>query len=190
MGFDQFFSIENWGEEMDRLRNYCSDQSLYNRIVDLYNSKEKDQKNFIFCVTMQNHGGYTEERSAGYEPDVKLDYDGEYPLAEMYLSLARQSDEAFKNLIVYFEKVDEPTMIVMFGDHWPKLEDGFYSKVYQGKAESGFYSIYLSGIGRNPCTDLRLYRLSGTGYADCNAPCRIHAWTKRSCAPSNVQKKG
>ena len=30
MGFDQFFSIENWGEEMDRLRNYCSDQSLYN----------------------------------------------------------------------------------------------------------------------------------------------------------------
>lgn len=72
MGFDQFFSIENWGEEMDRLRNYCSDQSLYNRIIDLYNSKEKDQKNFIFCVTMQNHGGYTEERSAGYEPDVKL----------------------------------------------------------------------------------------------------------------------
>lgn len=129
MGFDQFFSIENWGEEMDRLRNYCSDQSLYNRIVDLYNSKEKDQKDFIFCVTMQNHGGYTEERSAGYEPDVKLDYDGEYPLAEMYLSLARQSDEAFKNLIGYFEKVDEPTMIVMFGDHWPRLEEEFYSKV-------------------------------------------------------------
>ncbi len=40
---------------------------------------------------------------------------GEYTLAEMYLSLARQSDEAFKNLIGYFEKVDEPTMIVMFG---------------------------------------------------------------------------
>ena len=128
MGFDQFFSIENWGEEMDRLRNYCSDQSLYNRIIDLYNSKEKDQKNFIFCVTMQNHGGYTEERSAGYEPDVKLDYDGEYPLAEMYLSLARQSDEAFKNLIGYFEKVDEPTMIVMFGDHWPQIETGFQSE--------------------------------------------------------------
>ncbi len=45
-------------------------------IIDLYNSKEKDQKNLYFCVTMQNHGGYTEERSAGYEPDVKLDYDG------------------------------------------------------------------------------------------------------------------
>ena len=60
-----------------------------------------------------------------YEPDVKLNYDEEYPYAETYLSLARQSDLAFKDLLTYFEKVDEPTMIVMFGDHWPQLEDGF-----------------------------------------------------------------
>lgn len=129
MGFDAFFSLENWGEEMDKLRNYCSDQSLYDRIIDLYEQKEKGQKRFTFCVTMQNHGGYTEERNAGYEPDVKLDYKGEYPLAETYLSLASESDKAFKNLIEYFEKADEPTMIVMFGDHWPQLESGFYSKV-------------------------------------------------------------
>ncbi|WP_373219883.1 hypothetical protein [Blautia obeum] len=37
--------------------------------------------------------------------------------------------EHVTNLIGYFEKVNEPTMIVMFGDHWPKLEDGFYSKL-------------------------------------------------------------
>ena len=136
MGFDKFYSLENWGEEMDRLRNYCSDESLYNRIIELYNEKEKGQKRFTFCVTMQNHGGYTEERNAGYEPDVKLDYKGNYPLAETYLSLASESDTAFKNLIEYFEKVEEPTMIVMFGDHWPRLEDGFYSKVLGKDAAS------------------------------------------------------
>lgn len=129
MGFDEFLSLENWGTDMEKLRNYCSDESLYNRIIDLYNEKEKGKKRFTFCVTMQNHGGYTEERNAGYEPDVKLDYKGDYPLAETYLSLASESDKAFKNLIEYFEKVDEPTMIVMFGDHWPQLESGFYSQV-------------------------------------------------------------
>ena len=53
---------------------------------------------------MQNHGGYTVEDRAGFEPTVKLGYDTEYPLAETYLSLARESDSAFKELLEYFEK--------------------------------------------------------------------------------------
>ena len=48
-------------------------------------------KNYLqFCVTMQNHGGYTVEDRAGFEPTVKLGYDTEYPLAETYLSLAKR----------------------------------------------------------------------------------------------------
>ena len=31
------------------------------------------------------------------------------------------SDQDYKNLIEYFSKVKEPTMIVMFGDHQPSL---------------------------------------------------------------------
>ena len=129
MGFEKFLSYENWGAEIEKLRSFCSDQSLYDRIIELYKEKEKNQKRFTFCVTMQNHGGYTEDRSLGYEPDVKLDYSKDYPLAEMFLSLERESDKAFQNLIEYFEKVEEPTMIVMFGDHWPNLENGFYSEI-------------------------------------------------------------
>ena len=78
---------------------------------------------------MQNHGGYSQSTLKGYEPDVKLNYETEYPEAQTYLSLARESDKAFQNLVEYFEKVDEPTMIVMFGDHWPKLEEGFLAEV-------------------------------------------------------------
>ena len=70
---------------------------------------------------MQNHGGYGTETLNGYQPDVQLHYNREYPLAETYLSLARESDRAFQKLLSYFEKVDEPTMNIMFGDHWPKI---------------------------------------------------------------------
>lgn len=143
MGFDEFLSIENWGDEFcDRVRkHYYSDATVYDKIIKMYEDKEEDQKLFTFCVTMQNHGGYDETTNGeDYEPDVKLNYDEEYPYAETYLSLARQSDLAFKDLLTYFEKVDEPTMIVIFGDHWPQFEDGFFEQLL-GKKKSSLETI-------------------------------------------------
>ena len=39
--------------------------------------------------------------------------------AELYLSLLRQSDDALRNLIRYFERQEEPVILVFFGDHLP-----------------------------------------------------------------------
>ena len=130
MGFDQFVSIENWGDQYrETMRGKMTDKSTYDKIISLYDEKDKGQKLFTFCVTMQNHGGYTKGTLDGYEPTVKLHYKKEYPQAETYLSVAKESDQAFKDLLEYFEKVEEPTMIIMFGDHWPAVEDEFLSKV-------------------------------------------------------------
>ena len=130
MGFDEFISLENWGDEhRELLRNYVSDKAAFEKIISLYEEKGTDEKLFTFCVTMQNHGGYTVTDESNFKPSVKLDYKKEYPLAETYLSLARESDSAFKELVEYFQKVEEPTMIVMFGDHWPKIEEGFMAEV-------------------------------------------------------------
>ena len=130
MGFDEFISLENWGDEhRELLRNYVSDKAAFEKIISLYEEKSTDEKLFTFCVTMQNHGGYTATDESNFKPSVKLDYKKEYPLAETYLSLARESDSAFKELVEYFQKVEEPTMIVMFGDHWPKIEEGFMAEV-------------------------------------------------------------
>ena len=38
---------------------------------------------------------------------------------EIYLSLMRESDSAFKSLIKYFNEIDEKTIILFFGDHQP-----------------------------------------------------------------------
>lgn len=130
MGFDEFISIENWGDEdREKLRNYISDEAVYNKLIKLYEQKQSGEKLFTFCVTMQNHGGYEKDKLNGYEPDVELNYKRSYPKAEIYLSLAHESDNAFKKLLEYFEKVDEPTMIIMFGDHWPRIETQFMNEV-------------------------------------------------------------
>lgn len=126
MQFDEFISLENWGDDpLDKLRDYASDKTTFEKLIRLYERKDEGEKLFLFCVTMQNHGGYGANTRNGFEPSVKLDYTASYPKTETYLSLEQQSDMAFKELLEYFEKVKEPTMIVMFGDHWPKLENGF-----------------------------------------------------------------
>ena len=38
---------------------------------------------------------------------------------DRYLSLSKETDDALEYLIEYFKDYDEPTIIVMFGDHYP-----------------------------------------------------------------------
>ena len=141
MNFEEFFSLENWDDELNYVRWYATDQSTFKKITD-FCFERKNEKNFLFCVTIQNHGGYTESENAGFESDVSLNYDEEYPLAEVYLSLAKKSDEAFGELINYFKNVEEPTMVVMFGDHWPNLERGFLTEMLGQDA----YDLDLLGL--------------------------------------------
>ena len=86
-------------------------------IIDTYENKEAGKPAFIFNVTMQNHGGYTDQyanlkesvKAAGYNSD---------PL-DQYLSLIRLTDQSLEKLVDYFAQADEKTVIVFFGDHQP-----------------------------------------------------------------------
>ena len=51
-------------------------------------------------------------------------------MAEQYLTLVNQTDEAFCRLMEYFQGVEEPTLVVMFGDHQPALEPEFLDRAY------------------------------------------------------------
>ena len=52
-----------------------------------------------------------------------------YPETEQYLSIMHASDEALRELITYFETVEEPTLIVFFGDHQPSVESAFVEEL-------------------------------------------------------------
>jgi len=52
--------------------------------------------------------------------------------AEIYVNLVKATDDAFEQLIEYFEEVEEPTVIVMFGDHQPDIGDGAYEYLLGG----------------------------------------------------------
>ena len=65
------------------------------------------------------------------------------PMTEQYLSLIRESDQALQYLIEYYENVDEPTMIILFGDHQPSVEDTFYEALYGCSLEEAAGEDYL-----------------------------------------------
>jgi len=136
MGFDAFYD-EEYYQGADLLRNYVSDKGDYDKIIELVEAKENpEDKLFIFNVTMQNHGGYEGEFD-NFQQEIWLtgEHEGMYPKADQYLSLMKASDDAFRYLTEYFEASDEPTMIVMFGDHQPSVEDEFYDDI-AGKPSS------------------------------------------------------
>jgi len=130
MGFDVFLDQEFY-EGSEELRNYVSDEADYQKLIQVVEAKENPKdKLFIFNVTMQNHGGY-EGTYDNFEQEVWLtgEYEGKYPKTDQYLSLMKRSDQAFQYLVEYFSRIDEPTMIVMFGDHQPSVEDEFYDDI-------------------------------------------------------------
>lgn len=135
MGFDRFISMDNMGEYQDEnqfeyIRCYMSDRTSYSAAINQFTEKKEGQPMFIFNITMQNHGGYKYNLGTWEDTVNILDMQGEYPEAEQYLSLIRESDIAFGELIDWFEQWDEPTVILLFGDHQPGIEQGFYEELY------------------------------------------------------------
>jgi phosphoglycerol transferase MdoB-like AlkP superfamily enzyme len=118
LGFDEIL-FQNDFSYIHRIRKYISDKSVYLQMIKAFEQKNEKTPLFSFAVTMQNHGGYS-EKYPDFTPDVKIiNQTGDFSRVEMYLSLIKESDQAFKQLVNYFTAVDEKTIILFFGDHQP-----------------------------------------------------------------------
>ena len=130
MGFDKFYTSDNFSVFTDTVNYHITDSEDYKKLISLYeNRTDKDKPFYLFNVTMQNHGSY-DGSTLETGDDVQIEGDLQsYSKAEQYLNMIKMSDNALKELVHYFEKVDEPTVIVFFGDHQPDLEEDFYNKL-------------------------------------------------------------
>lgn len=107
-----------------RLRGFISDKENYRFLIDRFEEKELDKPVFIFNITMQNHSPYTLDFSS----NVKIESEETYPELEQYLELVKITGEETEKLIEYFQTVNEPTIIVFFGDHLPAIDKSFFEE--------------------------------------------------------------
>lgn len=146
LGFDETHFIDDF-DQNNIIREYITDQEIYNKIIDRYESKASNENLFIMGITMQNHGGYTDTYSNFPEEIYKTGRS--YTDVNQYLSLVHESDKAIQNLITYFEHVDDPVEIVFFGDHQPSLNSAFY-EMMNGKGLSNLTMEELEDLYKVP----------------------------------------
>ncbi len=128
LGFDEQLYEEDVVSP-EYMRGFVSDSSDYEQLYRLTDAADGEPF-FLFNVTIQNHSGYRLPWT-NLERTVELTgaLAGRYPAADQFFSLMRASDDALRELISHYAQVDEPTLIVFFGDHQPPLGNDFYQAV-------------------------------------------------------------
>ncbi len=127
LGFDAFYSDEDFVNP-EKISNLISDKSASQRVIKEFEDNRKtDSPFFCFLVTMQNHGAYYDKDYPHYDVQTQsplLD-ESSRSLLENYVQGVYDADAAYGILIDYFATVDEPTIVLMFGDHLPTLGDNY-----------------------------------------------------------------
>ncbi len=136
LGFDHYYNKNNPEIPLEVIRAYPSDTNSTDSIIHNYERYRGMSQDPYVCymMTVQNHGPF-DKKYGNFKEEIQLvNYPGEEPDVEQYLSLIKCSDQAFKELVEYFKGVDEPTVILMMGDHQPKISDSFVETVTNGES--------------------------------------------------------
>ncbi len=127
MGFDEttFIDDADWG---GTVRKYVSDDAFVDKVLETLNGREgEEQPLFLFGISMQNHGGYSD---SSFDADVQaVGLKGTYRDVNQYLSLMKLTDAALEKLVEGLKQTGEPVALLVFGDHQPSLQNGFYEEI-------------------------------------------------------------
>lgn len=122
MGFDTFTSLEYMKDVAKTPKNWAKDNVLTGCILDALNSTKG--RDMIYTISVQGHGKYPSEKvienpeiEVLSAPTEELKWKYEYYVNQIY-----EMDQFVKELTDELAKLDEPTILVMYGDHIPALD--------------------------------------------------------------------
>lgn len=128
MRFARFLSYKDFPTKAEKIfGSRISDAGDYRKVIELFEGANGPV--FIHNVTMQNHGSYNINFLHGRKlAEVDAAY-SRYSDFIAYETLIRESDRALRELINYLRKQKYPVIICFFGDHQPKLNSEFSSRL-------------------------------------------------------------
>ena len=129
LGFQEYRSADGF-KNNSRIDNskYISDESAFNEVLTELKNSQKPE--FIHLVTMQNHMPYDNNFYSKHDFSVEAK-NGANPenakTIQAYLEGISHSDKAMKNFLSEIKKLNEKTIVVFWGDHWP----GIYGEMFE-----------------------------------------------------------
>lgn len=129
-GFDKVI-FEPEMDYTDTYIRFITDESLSSQIIKEY-EEYSDKKKFIFSVSIANHSPsleYKGEDTENYNYPISVTVqdnslpEKEYQNLVSYVNGIHLANNAFSQLVDYFEQSDEPVILLMYGDHIPCFPD-------------------------------------------------------------------
>ena len=158
LGFDRFVSLEYMLDVKYNDLGWAKDAVLTEEILAALEST--DSRDMVFCVAVESHGKYGEE----YEPapgDVEvLSLPESIPLApfQNFVTALSGPDALLGSLMRALVHFDEPTIVVVYGDHLPALELEA-DLLTTGNVYASRYAVWNNFGGQFEAPDLQSYRL-------------------------------
>ena len=137
LGFDDFVSLEDM-RGVEKVRGYywkgglVTDASMGEQIIEEYERLKaaSDAPVFLHAVTMQNHTNYN---AANYPDDQRVHITSApaglkastVGALEDFATGVRDADALLGQLVSYFSQVDEPVILVFWGDHYNPIDSGY-----------------------------------------------------------------
>ncbi len=151
LGFQSYRFSENYFADFATILEcyYDSDGYVVDSILqELEDNTAAGDYVFSFSVTLQNHGPYDEsEPTEKYTPsDSTLSYSSR-AILETYFDQLTTTFTAITTLRDALEAMDEPVVMVLFGDHLPWMGNGYEGYLEAGvsfeqETEEGFFNYY------------------------------------------------
>ncbi len=138
LGFDAFDDIATFksqpGYDESLFRGLVSDRATYDLALAMLD--EADGPQFVFDVTIQNHGGY-DPALVPDEQRLALDRDA-FRTTEMdeFASCMAASERDLAYLMDQLDQQPDPVVVCFFGDHQPGFANDLFERAY-GTAVEG-----------------------------------------------------
>lgn len=134
LGYDTFTTIENMHIEDFTPMGWAKDYYLTEYILEaLKSTKNQD---FVYAISVQGHGSYPTDGDYDYPIKIKgIEDENTKNKYQYYAMQTYEMDQFIGKLTKALKKLDEETILVMYGDHLPSFglsgEDLDNGDVYQ-----------------------------------------------------------
>lgn len=121
MGLDEYYFYDGFTDRKSYGDRWMlTDECAYENLL-LWMKDHPDTPQFIYLLTIQNHGAWNKNERKYDTVHVSNDYGELNEVIDEYLTGIRMSDSAFKYLTDQLKEYDKKVIVCMVGDHSPSF---------------------------------------------------------------------
>lgn len=150
MGFDDMIFKDSLPKNVEQVNYYISDTVTADLIIDNYKNHLETNPNqgyFNFTITIQNHGPYMDYETDRAPSIIKPENMDEtrYNIVNNYINGLSDADNLLGKVKDYISTLDNPTVLLFFGDHLPYFDSELkaYDEIGYNITDSSLESIKL-----------------------------------------------